>query len=171
MIADYRLVEGRQRAERCRVAGNAAFQQKQWADAYRWYVEGLEAERSNGKLQSNAAMAALKMGCFAQSIEHCDKVVRLYEFLLEKPEDPLVVKALRRRAAARSALGHHQQAVKVIFTRLHSKDGVTLLCHCMNEHDQALVHGHVDCGDAHCGQSQCFKCCWLSGCMPLQCLL
>ena len=29
----------------------------------------------------------LKMGCFAQAIEHCDKVIRLYEFMLNKPED------------------------------------------------------------------------------------
>ena len=107
------MVEGRQRAERCRTAGNEAFKQKQWAEAYRFYEEGLEAERSNAKLQGNAAMAALKMGCFAQAIEHCDKVIRLYEFMLNKPDDPLVVKALQRRAAARSALGHHSEAVSV----------------------------------------------------------
>lgn len=109
----YRLVEGRQRAERCRVAGNAAYKQQQWAEAYRSYEEGLEAERSNAKLQSNAAMAALKMNCFAQAIEHCDKVIRLFEFLLETPDDPMVVKALQRRATARTALGHYRQAVKV----------------------------------------------------------
>jgi tetratricopeptide (TPR) repeat protein len=108
-----RIVEGRQRAERCRVAGNAAFKAAQWAEAYRCYEEGLDAERSNAKLQGNAAMAALKMGCFAQAIAHCDKVIRLYEFLLKKPDDPLVVKALQRRATARTALGHHKEAVHV----------------------------------------------------------
>ena len=107
------MVSDRQRAERCRVQGNTAFAQQQWAEAYRCYEEGIDAERSNAKLQANAAMAAIKMGCYAQAIEHCDKLIRLQEFLLEKPDDPIVVKALQRRAAARSALGHHKQAVAV----------------------------------------------------------
>lgn len=107
------MVEGRQRAERCRVAGNDAFRQKQWAEAYRCYEEGLDAERANAKLQGNAALAALKMGCYAQAIEHCDKVLRLHEFMLDKPEDPLVVKTLQRRSTARTALGHFKEALDV----------------------------------------------------------
>ena len=108
-----RIVQGRQRAERCRTAGNAAFKAQQWAEAYRHYEEGLDGQRANAKLQSNAAMAALKMGCCAQAIEHCDKVMRLHEFMLDKPDDPLVVKALQRRATARAALGHYKEAVAV----------------------------------------------------------
>ena len=76
-------------------------------------------------------MAALKMGCHAQAIEHCDKVLRLLEFLLEKPEDPLVVKALQRRATARTALGHHKEAVAVrplALRTLESCSGITLGC-------------------------------------------
>lgn len=113
MLCAHRMVQARQLAERCRVAGNAAFKQKQWAEAYRCYEEGLDAERANAKLQGNAAMAALKMGCYAQAIVHCDKVIRLHEFLLDKPDDPLVVKALQRRATARTALGHFKEAVHV----------------------------------------------------------
>jgi tetratricopeptide (TPR) repeat protein len=122
-----RIVEGRQRAERCRTAGNDAFKQKQWSEAYRCYEEGLEAERANAKLQGNAAMAALKMGCFAQAIEHCDKVIRLHEFLLDKPEDPLVVKTLQRRATARAALGHYKEAVDVRVSYLVSMIASQLL--------------------------------------------
>lgn len=110
-----RIVVGRQHAERCRVLGNNAFGQQQWAEAYRCYEEGIDAERSNAKLHANAAMAALKMGCYAQAIEHCDKVLRIQEFLLEQPDDPLVVKVLQRRATARSALAHHKQALAVSF--------------------------------------------------------
>jgi tetratricopeptide (TPR) repeat protein len=109
-----RIVEGRQRAERCRVLGNNAFGQQQWAEAYRCYEEGIYAERSNVKLHANAAMAAVKMGCYVQAIEHCDKVLRIQEFLLEQPDDPIVVKTLQRRAKARSALGHYREALAVM---------------------------------------------------------
>lgn len=109
----FRMVRDRQHAERCRKAGIEAYSNKQWAKAYMHFDEGCHAERSNPKLHSNAAMAAIKMGCYAQSIEHCEKVIRLHEFLLEKPEHPLVVKAWQRMAAARVGLKHFKEAAEV----------------------------------------------------------
>lgn len=107
------MVKERQRAERCRVAGIQAFKGKQWAEAYRCFDEGAQTERSNVNLHSNAAMASLKMGCYVQAIEHCDKVIRLYDFMLNKPEHPLVVKAWQRKAVAWTGLKHYTDAVKV----------------------------------------------------------
>lgn len=100
-------------AERCRVAGNAAFKAGQWTTAYGHYELGLESQRTNVRLQSNAAMASLKMGCNVQAIEHCDRVIRLLDYLLDKPDDPLVTKALQRRATACSALRMYKEAVAV----------------------------------------------------------
>lgn len=108
-----RMVKDRQRAERCRMAGIEAFKNKQWAEAYRCFEEGTLAERANVKLHSNAAMASLKMGCYVQALEHCDRVIRLYDFMLNKPEHPLVVKAWQRKAAARAGLKHYKEAVEV----------------------------------------------------------
>ncbi len=68
------MVERRQLAERARVAGNAAYKSQQYSEALRCYQQGLEAERSNMALHANAAMAALKLSCYVQTIEHCDKV-------------------------------------------------------------------------------------------------
>lgn len=86
---------------------------KQWSKAYLHFDEGCSAERSNANLHSNAAMAAIKMGCYAQAIEHCEKVIRLHDFLLEKPEHPMVVKAWQRMAAARVGLKHFKEAAEV----------------------------------------------------------
>lgn len=68
------MVEQRQIAERLRVQGNEAFKSKQWGQALRCYQEGLQSERTNMTLHANAAMAALKISCYVQAIEHCDKV-------------------------------------------------------------------------------------------------
>ncbi len=35
---------------------------------------GIETNKTNMALHANAAMAALKLNCFVQAIEHCDKV-------------------------------------------------------------------------------------------------
>lgn len=86
---------------------------KQWAQAYMHFEKGCCAESSNAKLHSNAAMASIKMGCYAQAIEHCEKVIRIHEFLLDKPEHPMVVKAWQRMAAARVGLQHFQEAAEV----------------------------------------------------------
>lgn len=107
------MVKDRQRAERCRQAGIEAYSNKQWAQAYLHFEEGCSAERSNAKLHSNAAMASIKMGCYAQAIEHCEKVIRLHEFLFDKPEHPMVVKAWQRMAAARVGLQHFKEAAEV----------------------------------------------------------
>lgn len=109
------MVKDRQRAERCRASGIEAFKEKQWAEAHRCFEEGTQAERSNVNLHSNAAMASLKMGCYVQAIEHCDKVIRLHDFMLNKPDHPLVVKAWQRKAVAWTGLKHYKDAVAVRF--------------------------------------------------------
>lgn len=68
------MVEQRQLAERQRQAGNTAFKSKQYSEALRCYQLGLEAQRHNMALHANAAAAALKMQCYVQALEHCDKV-------------------------------------------------------------------------------------------------
>jgi len=68
------MVEQRQVAERYRVAGNEAFRAGQYSEALRCYQLGTDAERTNIALHANAAQAALKISCFVQAIEHCDKV-------------------------------------------------------------------------------------------------
>lgn len=69
-----RMVEQRQLAERNRVAGNEAFKQGQYSEALRCYQAGIDAQRTNMALHANAAQAALKLACYVQAIEHCDKV-------------------------------------------------------------------------------------------------
>jgi hypothetical protein len=68
------MVESRQIAERMRIKGNAAFKDKQYMEALRCYQLGIEAEKTNVALHTNAAQAALKINCYVQAIEHCDKV-------------------------------------------------------------------------------------------------
>ena len=67
----------------------------------------------NGTPHANAAQASLKLGCYVQAIEHCDKCMSIREFLHNNSGDTATVaaKALQRRAAARGALGHWSQAV------------------------------------------------------------
>lgn len=122
------MVSQRQLAERQRGQGNALYSQGQFTAAFQCYDTGLEAERHNMALHSNAAQVLIKMGCYVQAIEHCDKVesgtneheslssavqrseinmttviqvLHLAEFLHNRPTDPLCAKALWRRAAAR----------------------------------------------------------------------
>ena len=54
--------------------GNALYSQGQFTAAFQCYEAGLEAERHNMALHCNAAQVLIKMGCYAQAIEHCDKV-------------------------------------------------------------------------------------------------
>lgn len=68
------MVEQRQLAERQRKLGNAAYKNGQYSEALRCYEGGLDAQRHNMALHANAAMAALKLRCFVQAQEHCDKV-------------------------------------------------------------------------------------------------
>ncbi|XRB13669.1 hypothetical protein RI054_06g35070 [Pseudoscourfieldia marina] len=108
-----RQTEQRQVAERQRVAGNNLFRCGQFSEAYRCYEAGLDADRRNLHLHANAAQASLKLGCYVQAIEHCDKCMSIREFLHNNSGDTATVaaKALQRRAAARGALGHWSQAV------------------------------------------------------------
>lgn len=68
------MVSQRQLAERQRVEGNALYAQGQFTAAFQCYETGLDAERHNMALHGNAAQVLLKMGCYVQAIEHCDKV-------------------------------------------------------------------------------------------------
>ena len=106
-----RQVRRRQTAHRAREAGNAAFKAGQFAEALKTFEKGLESDKRSIELHGNAALAALKCGCFAQTIEHCDRACELAEFFLERPDHPTAVKCLLRRAAARDALAHFAEAV------------------------------------------------------------
>ena len=77
-----RLVEQRQLAERQRIRGNELFKQKRFSEAYQCYEIGLDAERHSMTLHANAAMASLKLQCWIQAIEHCDKVLHRPEGIL-----------------------------------------------------------------------------------------
>jgi hypothetical protein len=68
------MVEQRQLAERHRVKGNEAYKAGSFSEALREYEMGLDAQRHNMALHANAAMAALKLQCYVQAMEHCDKV-------------------------------------------------------------------------------------------------
>lgn len=68
------MVSQRQLAERQRVQGNALYSQGQYTAAFQLYETGLEAEKHNMALHGNAAQVLIKMGCYVQAIEHCDKV-------------------------------------------------------------------------------------------------
>jgi tetratricopeptide (TPR) repeat protein len=68
------MVEQRQIAERQRQAGNTAFKQQQYSEALRCYQAGIEVQRHSMALHANAAAAALKLNCYVQALEHCDKV-------------------------------------------------------------------------------------------------
>ena len=83
-----RQTRRRQSAHRAREAGNAAFKAGQFAEALKTYEKGLESDKRSIELHGNAAMAALKCGCFAQTIEHCDRACELAEFFLERPDHP-----------------------------------------------------------------------------------
>jgi len=99
-------------AAKCKEAGNRAYKAGQYAEAYKNYEEGLENEKKNIEMQCNAAMASIKMGCAVQAVEHCDQVMRLADFFLEKPNHPMVFKGLQRRATAYSMLKRFAKAVE-----------------------------------------------------------
>ncbi len=68
------MVEQRQIAERQRVKGNQLYKEGRYSEALQCYEIGLEHQRHNMALHANAAMAQLKLQCYVQAIEHCDKV-------------------------------------------------------------------------------------------------
>eukprot|EP00210_Caulerpa_lentillifera_P000505 g488.t1 len=80
-------------------------------EAYGNYVSGLEVQKHDVTLHANAAIASIKTRSFAQAIEHCDKVLDIAKNLLNKPDHPLCLKALQRRALAYRSLGHYKEAL------------------------------------------------------------
>lgn len=74
LMPPHRMVEQRQLAERYRVAGNEAYKARNYTEALRCYQLGVESQKTNMALHANAAMAAIKINCYVQAIEHCDKV-------------------------------------------------------------------------------------------------
>ncbi|GAX78335.1 hypothetical protein CEUSTIGMA_g5777.t1 [Chlamydomonas eustigma] len=107
-----KMVESRQIAERMRVKGNTAFKDKQYTEALRCYQVGIEVEKTNVTLHTNAAQAALKINCYVQAIEHCDKALHISDFMLNSLKGPLCTKAYQRRAAAYRALQQYNRAVQ-----------------------------------------------------------
>eukprot|EP00884_Botryococcus_braunii_P022874 jgi/Botrbrau1/9270/Bobra.180_1s0027.1 len=140
-----RMVEQRQLGERHRVAGNQLYKQGRLPEAIREYEAGLEHDRHNMALHANASLCCLRTGCYADTIQHADRVFPLSplepspqnaelcalmettlgrqapagkpvegpaEFLHNRPDDPLCVKALQRRAAARRELKHFKAAME-----------------------------------------------------------
>ena len=61
-----RMKSKQRTALRMKEAGNAAYKQGQWTEAYKNYEAGLEADKRVIELQANAAMASLKIGCPVQ---------------------------------------------------------------------------------------------------------
>uniref|UniRef100_A0A7S0QXX8 Protein unc-45 homolog B n=1 Tax=Pyramimonas obovata TaxID=1411642 RepID=A0A7S0QXX8_9CHLO len=106
-----RMKEKLKTATRMKDAGNKAFKAGQYAEAYRLYEAGLDADKRVVELQANAAMASLKIGCPVQAIEHCDQVFRVAEFFLERPDHPLIPKTYQRRACAHQMLKHYKLAL------------------------------------------------------------
>lgn len=69
-----RMVEQRQLGERHRVEGNSLFKQGRISDAAREYDAGLEHDKHNMALHANAALCSLRSSCYANAIQHCDRV-------------------------------------------------------------------------------------------------
>ncbi|KAG1662073.1 hypothetical protein FOA52_005320 [Chlamydomonas sp. UWO 241] len=107
-----RMVEARQVAERMRVKGNDAFKAKQWSESLSCYQEGIASERTNMTLHANAAQAAIKINCYVQAIEHCDKALSIADFLHNDLRSPLCTKVYQRRATAYRALQQYARAVQ-----------------------------------------------------------
>ncbi|MEW5303261.1 MAG: hypothetical protein WDW36_005969 [Sanguina aurantia] len=106
-----RMIEQRQLAERQRMAGNTAFNTKQYSEALRCYETGIESQKSSMTLHANAALAALKMHCNVSAIEHCDKVLHIADVLHDTPNAPLCGKAYQRRACAYRSLQQPRKAL------------------------------------------------------------
>lgn len=70
----HRMVETRQKVDRYRVAGNAAYKDQDYATACSCYEAGLELDGANVALHANAAMALLKLNRYKEAVRHCDQV-------------------------------------------------------------------------------------------------
>ncbi|KAK4254244.1 hypothetical protein QN277_009650 [Acacia crassicarpa] len=81
--------------------GNAAFKGKQWNKAVNYYTEAIKLSEMNATYHSNRAAAYLKLGCFQEAEEDCNKAI-LY--------DKKNVKAYLRRGTARESQLRYKEA-------------------------------------------------------------
>jgi len=82
--------------------GNAAFKAGKWDQAIERYTRGMQLDPSNCVLPANRAMALLKKSQYGAAEADCTLALSI---------DPTYVKALQRRASARTGLGKLSQAV------------------------------------------------------------
>ena len=105
-----RQVQRRQGAYRARARGNDLLRDGQVSAALKEYESGLELDKRSVELHSNAAKAYSALGSHVQAIEHCDSALQIADFFLEQPTHPVALKALTRRAYARTKLGQLNEA-------------------------------------------------------------
>merc|ERR1712013_241273 len=82
--------------------GNAAFKAGKWDQAIERYTRGMQLDPSNCVLPANRAMALLKKSQYGAAEADCTLALSI---------DPTYVKALQRRASAKTGLGKLSQAV------------------------------------------------------------
>jgi tetratricopeptide (TPR) repeat protein len=63
-------VTGPDRADFCRLAGNAAFRLRQWGDALGWYLQLSDVESSNPVVLYNCAVASYNMGKYDDAYDY-----------------------------------------------------------------------------------------------------
>merc|ERR1712032_221622 len=82
--------------------GNTAFKAGKWDQAIERYTRGMQLDPYNCVLPANRAMALLKKSQYGAAEADCTLALSM---------DPTYVKALQRRASARTGLGKLAQAV------------------------------------------------------------
>ncbi|MED6185271.1 hypothetical protein PIB30_055448 [Stylosanthes scabra] len=83
--------------------GNAAFKGSQWNKALNYYTEAIKLNGMNATYYCNRAAAYLKLACFQQAEEDCNKAI-----LIDKKN----VKAYLRRGTARESLLCYKEALE-----------------------------------------------------------
>jgi tetratricopeptide (TPR) repeat protein len=76
--------KGRDRADVCRLTGNAYFSLKQWSDALRWYEQLAGMEQGNALVLYNCAVASCNMGDIKASWDYYQKARMLDPSLVNK---------------------------------------------------------------------------------------
>ncbi|XP_054777787.1 outer envelope protein 64, mitochondrial isoform X1 [Prosopis cineraria] len=83
--------------------GNAAFKGRQWNKAVNYYTEAIKLNGMNATYYSNRAAAYLKLGCFQEAEEDCNKATL---------HDKKNVKAYLRRGTARESQLRYKEALE-----------------------------------------------------------